>query len=1102
MSPSRIFILRPIATSLLMVGVVLAGLVAFRELPVSALPEVDYPTIQVTTFYPGASPDVMASSVTAPLERQFGEIPGLQQMTSTSSDGSSVITLQFNLSLSIDVAEQEVQQAINASGTYLPADLPTPPIYSKTNPADAPILTLALTSTALPLSQVEDLADTRLAPKISQLAGVGLVSISGGEKPAVRIQANPTQLSYYGLNLEDVRTAITAANVNLAKGSFDGPHQSYQIGANDQLLSSKDYSGLIVAYRNGAPVKLTDVATVADSVENVREAAWMNQSPAVIVNIQRQPGANIISVVDGIKKLMPQLTSTLPADVKVAVLTDRTNTIRASVQDVEFELMLTVALVVMVIFLFLRTLAATIIPSVAVPLSLIGTLGVMYLLGYSLNNLTLMALTISTGFVVDDAIVMIENITRYIEAGESPLDAALKGSAQIGFTIVSLTISLIAVLIPLLFMGDIVGRLFREFAITLSVTILVSAVVSLTLSPMMCAKLLRHRPEENQGRFYRASERVFQRVIDAYGRTLQIVLRYRTVTLLVALGTLVLTIFLYIVIPKGFFPIQDTGVIQGFSEAPQTVSFEEMSERQQALAKVIGQDPAVESLSSFIGIDGMNLTLNSGRIQINLKPLAQRNVSAMDVIRRLQSKLADVAGITLYMQPVQDLTVEDRVSRTEFQYTLEDPKTDELATYAPRMLAKLRALPELTDVASDQEDQGLKATLIYDRDTASRLGITPATIDQTLYDAYGQREVSVMFTQLNQYHVVLELMPRFQKRPQQLNDLYIRTGATTTNGSAGLVAGGSSSTSLSRGPINTAANAGTSIVTGPGATPASNVFSGAAASSQVFVNPGQVPLRTFSHVDLSAAALTVNHQGQFPVVTLSFNLAPNASLGDAIDTVDKAKEQLHMPASVQAAFQGTAEAFEASLKNEPILILAAIVTVYIVLGVLYESYIHPLTILSTLPSAGVGALLALILCRNDFSIIALIGIVLLIGIVKKNAIMMIDFALDAERQEGKTPEEAIYQASLLRFRPIMMTTMAALLAGVPLAFGTGTGSELRRPLGITIIGGLIFSQALTLYTTPVIYLWFEGLARRFSRGRRNPGGGPQPGAPPRPAEQP
>ena len=1101
MSPSRIFILRPIATSLLMVGVLLAGLVAFRQLPVSALPEVDYPTIQVTTFYPGANPDVMASSVTAPLERQFGQVPGLQQMTSTSSDGASVITLQFNLSLSIDVAEQEVQQAINASGTYLPSDLPTPPIYSKTNPADAPILTLALTSVTMPLPQVEDLADTHLAPKISQLPGVGLVSISGGQKPAVRIQANPTQLSSYGLNLEDVRTAITAANVNLAKGSFDGSHQSYQIGANDQLLSSKDYSGLIIAYRNGAPVKLTDVAAVADSVENVREAAWMNQLPAVIVNIQRQPGANIISVVDSIKGLMPQLTATLPADVKVNVLTDRTNTIRASVKDVEFELMLTVALVVMVIFLFLRTVSATIIPSVAVPLSLIGTLGVMYLLGYSLNNLTLMALTISTGFVVDDAIVMIENITRYIEAGEPPLEAALKGSAQIGFTIVSLTISLIAVLIPLLFMGDIVGRLFREFAITLSVTILVSAVVSLTLSPMMCAKLLRYKPEEQRGRFYRWSENAFNRVIELYGRTLQVVLRYRTVTLLVALGTLILTIFLYIVIPKGFFPIQDTGVIQGVSEAPQTVSFSEMSERQQALAKVILQDPAADSLSSFIGIDGTNLTLNSGRIQINLKALEQRNVSALDVIRRLQPKLADVAGVTLYMQPVQDLTVEDRVSRTQFQYTLEDPKPDELSTYAPRMLAKLQALPELTDVATDQEDQGLKATLVYDRDTASRLGITPSAIDQTLYDAYGQREVSVMFTQLNQYHVVLELLPGFQKRPQDLNDLYIRTAAAQTNGNAGLVAGGSSSTALSRGPVNTAANAATSIVTGASSTASSTVFNGAAASSAVFALGQQVPLRAFSRVQLSPASLTVNHQGQFPVVTLSFNLAPNASLGDAIQAVDKAKEELHLPASLQGAFQGSAEAFQASLANEPILILAAIVTVYIVLGVLYESYIHPLTILSTLPSAGVGALLALIICRSDFSVIALIGIVLLIGIVKKNAIMMIDFAIDAERNEGKTPDEAIYQASLLRFRPIMMTTMAALLAGVPLAFGTGTGSELRRPLGITIIGGLIFSQALTLYTTPVIYLWFEGLARRFSRNRPNPGG-PQPSGGPQPGGQP
>jgi multidrug efflux pump len=1085
MSPSRIFILRPIATSLLMVGILLTGLVAFRQLPVSALPEVDYPTIQVVTFYPGAGPDVMASSVTAPLEKQFGQVPGLQQMTSTSSDGSSVITLQFTLSLNLDVAEQEVQQAINASGTYLPPDLPTPPIYNKTNPADTPILTLALSSSTMPLAQVEDLADTRLAPKISQLAGVGLVSISGGQKPAVRIQANPTQLGSYGLNLEDVRNAITAANVNLAKGSFDGPQQSYQIGANDQLLSSNDYRSLIVAYRNGGPVKLTDVATVIDSAENIREAAWMNQTPAVIVNIQRQPGANIISVVDGIKKLMPSLTATLPASVKVNVLTDRTNTIRASVSDVELELMLTVALVVMVIFLFLRSLSATIIPSVAVPLSLIGTLGVMYLLGYSLNNLTLMALTISTGFVVDDAIVMIENISRYIEAGDSPLDAALKGSAQIGFTIVSLTISLIAVLIPLLFMGDIVGRLFREFAVTLSITILVSAVVSLTLSPMMCSKLLKRTPEEQQGRFYRASERAFERIIAFYGRTLQFVLRYRNVTLLVAAGTLVLTIFLYIVIPKGFFPIQDTGVIQGISEAPQSVSFREMSGRQQALAKVILKDPAVESLSSFIGIDGTNLTLNSGRIQINLKPIEQRKINASDLIRRLQSNLASVTGITLYMQPVQDLTVEDRVSRTQFQYTLEDPSIDELNNYAPRLLQKFQSLPALTDAATDQQDQGLKASLVYDRDTASRLGITPNTIDQTLYDAYGQREVSTMFTQLNQYHVVLELMPNFQRNPQNLNDLYIRTAVTTTSGAAGVVSGGSSTTNISQGPSNTAANASNSIVTSAASNTASSVFSGAAASSAAFPNGQQIPLRTFSRVQVTPAALTVNHQGQFPVVTLSFNLAPNASLGNAIDAVNKAKNDLHLPVSIQAAFQGTAQAFIASLANEPVLILAAIVTVYIVLGVLYESYIHPVTILSTLPSAGVGALLALILCRNDFSVIALIGIVLLIGIVKKNAIMMIDFALEAERQEHKTPEESIYQACLLRFRPIMMTTMAALFAGVPLAFGTGTGSELRRPLGITIIGGLIFSQALTLYTTPVIYLWFEGLSRRFSRQRRD-----------------
>ena len=1011
MNPSRTFILRPVATSLLMVGIVLAGGVAFRELSVSALPEVDYPIIQVITFYPGASPDVMASSVTAPLERQFGEVPGLLQMTSTSSDGSSVITLQFNLSLDIDVAEQEVQQSINASGTYLPPDLPTPPLYSKTNPADTPILTLALSSDTMALSKVEDLADTRLAPKISQLPGVGLVSISGGQKPAVRIQANPTQLASYGLNLEDVRNAITAANVNLAKGNFDGRYQSFQIGANDQLLSSADYSGLIVAYRNGAPVKLTDVASVTDDIENVRQAAWMNETPAVIVNIQRQPGANIISVVDGIQKLLPVLSATIPADVKVTTLTDRTNTIRASVQDVEFELMLTIGLVVLVIFLFLRNVSATIIPSVAVPLSLIGTFGVMYLLGYSLNNLTLMALTISTGFVVDDAIVMIENITRYIEQGEKPLQAALKGSEQIGFTIISLTVSLIAVLIPLLFMGDIVGRLFREFAVTLAVTILVSAVVSLTLTPMMCAKLLKHKREEDQGRFFRASERGFNKIIEYYGRMLKVVLRYQTVTLLVALATLVLTILLYIYIPKGFFPIQDTGVIQGVSEAAQTISFEEMSSRQQALAKVILMDPAVDSLSSFIGIDGTNETLNSGRIQINLKPVEARKTSASDVIRRLQPQLDKVTGITLYMQPVQDLTVEDRISRTQFQYTLEDPNAAELNTYAPRMVARLQQLPELTDVATDQQDQGLRAQLIYDRDTASRLGISPNTIDQTLYDAYGQRQVSTMFTQLNQYHVILELKPGFQKNPIELRDLYIRTGVPastgTPGGGTGLVSGGSSSTSLSTGPMNTAANAATSIVTGAGSSAASAVFNGVAASSSVFPNGGQIPLASFSRVELQSVPITVNHQGQFPVVTLSFNLAPTAALGEAVTAVTKVKNELNMPASIQGAFQGTAEAFEASLQNEPVLILAAIITVYIVLGVLYESYIHPITIISTLPSAGVGALLALIICRQDFSVIALIGLVLLIGIVKKNAIMMIDFALDAERNEGKPPEEAI-----------------------------------------------------------------------------------------------
>ncbi|HEV7507883.1 MAG TPA: MdtB/MuxB family multidrug efflux RND transporter permease subunit [Thermoanaerobaculia bacterium] len=1022
MSPSKPFILRPIATSLLMVGLLLAGLFAFKQLPVSALPEVDYPTIQVITFYPGASPDVMASAVTAPLERQFGQVPGLNQMTSVSSEGSSLITLQFALDLDIDVAEQQVQAAINASGSYLPRDLPNPPIYSKTNPADAPVLTLGLTSKTLPLSKVQDLADTRLAQKISQLTGVGLVSISGGQKPAVRIQANPTQLSGYGLTLEDIRTAVSTANVNQAKGSFDGSRQSYQIAANDQLLSSDQYRPLVVAYKNGAPVHLSDVATVIDDAENIKQAAWMNETPAVILNIQRQPGANIIGVVDRIQALLPQLRASLPTSVQVTVLTDRTTTIRASVRDVEFELMLTIGLVVMVIFLFLRTLAATIIPSVAVPLSLVGTFGVMYLLGYSLNNLTLMALTISTGFVVDDAIVMIENIMRYIEEGEEPLAAALKGSEQIGFTILSLTVSLIAVLIPLLFMGDVVGRLFREFAVTLSVTILISAAVSLTLTPMMCARLLHHKKESEQGRFYRASERVFQRIIDFYGRTLTWVLGHQRATLFVALGTLVATGLLYVVIPKGFFPIQDTGVILGVSEAPQSVSFQAMAERQKALAHVILQDPAVANVSSFIGIDGTNTTLNSGRIQINLKPLEDRKISASDLLRRLQPKLAKVDGITLFMQPVQDLTVEDRVSRAQFQYSLEDADAQELATWVPRFIAKLQELPELRDVASDQQNEGLQARLVLDRTTASRLGITPQMLDDTLYDAFGQRQISTMFTQSNQYRVVLETNPGFQQHPDDLSNIFLRS---TTGGS--------------------------------------------------------VPLGAFTRVEQVKAPLSVSHQGQFPVVTVSFNLAPGVSLGEGVKVVEKAKMDLGMPASVQASFQGTAQSFRASLANVPFLILAAVVMVYILLGVLYESYIHPVTILSTLPSAGVGALLALLLCRSEFSVIALIGIILLIGIVEKNAIMMIDFALDAERKEKKAPEEAIYQAALLRFRPIIMTTMAAMLGAVPLALGSGIGAELRRPLGIAIIGGLIFSQMLTLYTTPVVYLFFDRLAQRVTR---------------------
>ena len=1092
MSPSRPFILRPVATSLLMAAILLIGIVAYTQLPVSALPEVDYPTIQVLTFYPGASPDVVATTVTAPLERQFGELQGLSQMTSTSSGGTSVIVLQFNLTLNIDVAEEEVQSGINAAQSFLPSNLPAPPVYSKTNPADAPVLTMAITSDSMPLSQVEDLIDTRLAPKLSQLSGVGLVSISGGQKPAVRIQVNPAQLASYGLSLESIRTALTQTSVNSAKGNFDGPRQDYQIDANDQLTVSKDYQNVVVAYSNGSPVLLKSVANVVDGVENKTQAAWMDKTPAVILNVQRQPGANTISVVKSIKLLMPQLEANLPKGIQITTLTDLTTDISASVSDVKFELVLTIALVVMVIFLFLRNLYATIIPSIAVPVSLVGTFGAMYALGYSLDNLSLMALTISTGFVVDDAIVMIENISRYLEEGMPPMQAALRGAEQIGFTIVSLTVSLIAVLIPLLFMGDVVGRLFREFAVTLAVTIIISAVVSLTLTPMMCSRILKHDPEAQQGRFYRASERVFEGMIAFYGRTLSVVLRYQTLTLFVALGTLVLTIVLYILIPKGFFPVQDTGVIQGISQAPATVSFSAMSEKQQALADVILKDPAVESLSSFIGADGTNTTLNSGRFSINLKPLDQRDLSAADVIRRLQTKLADVQGVQLFMQPVQNITVDDRVSRTQYQYTLEDPDIDELNLWAGRFVDKLKQMPQLEDVATDQQLGGKAVMMTIDRVTASRMGIAPSTIDNTLYDAYGQRQINTLYTQLNQYHVILEAMPEFQADPSKLQSLYVQS-----NGSSGATGAGASTSFAASGSSSAGSNATTQAskytptsgvltpgsnalaTTQPGSSSASGTTPSTSGTSSTISS--RVPMAAFTHIEDINEPLAITHQGQFPSVTVSFNLGPHAALGDAISAVDKVQKDLNMPLSVQAGFQGTAASFKNSLSNEALLILAALVTVYIVLGVLYESFIHPITILSTLPSAGVGALLSLILFGQDLSVVAIIGIILLIGIVKKNGIMMVDFALEAEREHGKSSTDAIYEASLLRFRPIMMTTMAALLGGLPLAFGSGFGSELRRPLGIAMVGGLLLSQVLTLYTTPVIYIFFDNFAKRFSK---------------------
>jgi multidrug efflux pump len=1022
MSPSRIFILRPVATTLLMAAILIVGIIAYRFLPLSALPEVDYPTIQVQTFYPGASPDVMTSSITAPLERQLGQMPGLKQMSSTSSAGASVVTLQFALDLSLDVAEQEVQAAINAASNLLPSDLPAPPIYAKVNPADAPVLSLALTSKTLPLTTVEDLADTRLAQNISQLPGVGLVSIGGGQRQSVRIRANPLALAAYGLNIDDLRTTVGNGNVNTAKGNFDGPSRAYTINANDQLKSTKDYEKLIVAFRNGSPVRLVDVATVEFAPENNKLAAWYNMTPAVILNIQRQPGANVIKVVEGVRALLPTLQASLPPAIDVTVLTDRTVTIRASIEDVEFELTLAVVLVVLVIFIFLRNIPATIIPSLSVPLSLIGTFAVMYLLGFSLNNLSLMSLTIAAGFVVDDAIVMIENIARYVEKGDSPMEAALKGSEQIGFTIISLTISLIAVLIPLLFMGDVVGRLFREFAITLAVTIVISAVVSLTLVPMMCAKLVRHHDPSEMSEWNRKAGAFFDGVIAWYGRLLNWVLDRQGMTLCVAAATFVLTAVLYIVIPKGFFPVQDTGLIQLITEGPQSSSYEAMVDRQQAVAEVVLKDPAVASLSSFVGIDGSNTTLNSGRMLVNLKPLDERSGKASDVIRRLREDLANVPGIASYMQPVQDLTIDDRVSRTQYQFVLESPNAPDLTTWIPKLTEKLRLLPEINDVATDLSDEGLAAFIDIDRDTAARFGITAATIDNALYDAFGQRIISTIFTESTQYRVIMEANPALQRSPDSLSQIYMPSASG-----------------------------------------------------------GQVPLSAIAKFQERPASLIINHMGQFPANTISFNVRKGESLGGAVTAIHKAEAEIGMPASIVTSFQGAASAFESSLTNELYLIGAAVLTMYIILGILYESFIHPITILSTLPSAGIGALLALMIVGSDLGVIGIIGIILLIGIVKKNAIMMIDFALDAERHGGLAPRDAIYQACLLRFRPILMTTMAALLSAVPLMLGTGMGSELRNPLGVTIVGGLIVSQMLTLFTTPVIYLMFDRIAARFAR---------------------